>query len=221
MVTEAMRTASDRVIGICDTPTELFEEVAHALGLPSDRCYFDYFGLNHLGWLREVYSDGAPQLHRLWSDPARLQSVYKVPLFDPAALRDLRLLPTEYVYYYEQPQRAFENVRRAGQSRGEAIAALTRALFDQLARAGCRHGRQVYKAYLRARSAGYMQIESGSARADRARTSVGAERLRQDCARRGPRHPLQRATPSSRSASRTAATSSGCSMTTSSKCRAS
>ena len=33
MVTEAMRTVTDRVIGICDTPTELFEEVAHALGL--------------------------------------------------------------------------------------------------------------------------------------------------------------------------------------------
>ena len=30
MVTEAMRTVSDRVIGICDTPTELFEEVARA-----------------------------------------------------------------------------------------------------------------------------------------------------------------------------------------------
>ena len=82
MVTEAMRTVSDRVIGICDTPTELFEEVAHALGLDSDACYFDYFGLNHLGWLREVYSDGEPQLHRLWNDAERLRSVYKVPLFD-------------------------------------------------------------------------------------------------------------------------------------------
>jgi len=162
MVTEAMRTASDRVIGICDTPTELFEEIAHALGLQSDRCYFDYFGLNHLGWIREVYSDGAPQLHRLWSDPARLQSVYKQPLFDPAVLCDLGLLPTEYVYYYEQPRRAFENVREAGQGRGEAIAALTRVLFDQLAKPDADTVAS-YKAYLRARSAGYMQVESGSA----------------------------------------------------------
>src|SRR3954469_2387416 len=84
MVTEAMRTASDRVIGICDTPTELFEETARALDLDpfacdSDpfACHFDYFGLNHLGWLREVYADGAPQLHRLWKDAARLQSIYR------------------------------------------------------------------------------------------------------------------------------------------------
>ena len=65
MVTEAMRTANERVIGICDTPTELFEEVARALDLRSDECHFDYFGLNHLGWLREVYVGGTPQLHRL------------------------------------------------------------------------------------------------------------------------------------------------------------
>src|SRR5262245_9485343 len=49
IVTQAMTTAaSARVIGICDTPTELFEDVAHALGAPSARCYFDSFGLNHL-----------------------------------------------------------------------------------------------------------------------------------------------------------------------------
>jgi 6-phospho-beta-glucosidase len=165
MMTEAMRTASDRVVGICDTPTELFAEVAHALDLQFERCYFDYFGLNHLGWLREVYSDGVPHLPRLWSDEARLRSVYKVPLFEPEALRTLKLLPTEYVYYYDQPQRAFENVRRAGQSRGQAIAELTRVLFETL-----NHRRDapdaevvaIYHAYLSTRSAGYMQIESGS-----------------------------------------------------------
>ena len=161
MVTEAMRTASDRVIGICDTPTELFEEVARALGLSSAACRFDYFGLNHLGWLREVYSNGEPQLHRLWSDADLLRSVYKVPLFDAASLRDLRLLPTEYVYYYDQPTRAFDNVRRAGQSRGQVIAELTRALIESLEDPGADIVAR-YTSYLWTRSASYMQIESGS-----------------------------------------------------------
>jgi 6-phospho-beta-glucosidase len=153
MVTEAMRTASNRVIGICDTPTELFEEVAGALGLASDACRFDYFGLNHLGWLREVYHRGEPQLHRLWQDEERLQSIYKVPLFDSASLRDLQLLPTEYVYYYDQPARAFDNVRRAGRGRAEVIAQLTRALFEQLAAPGADVVAH-YESYLAARSAG-------------------------------------------------------------------
>ena len=161
MVTEAMRTVSDRVIGICDTPTELFEDAARVLGLESAHCDFDYFGLNHLGWLREIYSGGEPQLHRLWSDAEKLRSIYRVPLFDDVSLRKLKLLPTEYVYYYDQPTRAFENVRRAGQSRGQAIAELTDVLFDALSQPGADLV-AIYKSYLWTRSAGYMQIESGS-----------------------------------------------------------
>jgi 6-phospho-beta-glucosidase len=161
MVTEAMRSANERVIGICDTPTELFEEVARTLDLQSEHCHFDYFGLNHLGWLREVYYKGIPQLHQLWSDPVRLRAVYRVPLFDPSFLRELRLLPTEYVFYYVRPVQAFENLRGAGVGRGQVIEALTHALFDDLAAPNVDIVSR-YKAYLFSRSAGYMQIESGS-----------------------------------------------------------
>lgn len=162
MVTEAMRTVTDRVIGICDTPTELFESAAHALGLDPRDCDFDYFGLNHLGWLREIYVGGAPQLHRLWNDLDRLQAIYRVPLFDTAALRRLQLLPTEYVYYYDQPARAFDNVRRAARTRGQVIDALTTALFEAV-RGSAADPVARYRAYLAARSAGYMALESGSA----------------------------------------------------------
>src|SRR5207245_8940605 len=91
----------------------------------------------------------------------RLRSIYKMPLFDSSSLRELKLLPTEYVYYYDQPMRAFDNVRRAGKSRGQEIAELNRVLFEALAEAP---GDVVarYKAYLSTRSAGYMQIESGA-----------------------------------------------------------
>ena len=160
MVTEAMRSETDRVIGICDTPTELFEQIAHALDLRPDRCDFDYFGLNHLGWVREVYADGAPQLERLWNAPERMRAVYRVPLFEPGALRDLKLLPTEYVYYYDQPARAFENVRRAGRTRGQAIAELTAVLFEALSDPAADQV-PIYTSYLWTRSAGYMEIESG------------------------------------------------------------
>ena len=163
IVTQAMTAATRaRVIGICDTPAELFEEAAHALDLEAPRCFFDYFGLNHLGWLREVYCGGAPQLERLWREPARLRSLYRATLFDAEFLQALRLLPTEYLFYYYEPRRALENVRRAGLTRGRAIADLNDRLFRDLAAAGA-GGRQVYERYLAARSAGYMQIESGAA----------------------------------------------------------
>ncbi len=163
IITQAARVATGaKIIGICDTPTELFEEIAAALELPSAECYFDYFGLNHLGWVREVYHDGRPQLERLWQDPARLSSIYRAPLFDPAFLAGLRLLPTEYVYYYYRAGDAFTNVKRAGQSRGAVIQRLNAQLFQDLAQPGV-DAAAVYDAYLAARDGGYMQIESGSA----------------------------------------------------------
>lgn len=170
IVTQAMTTATTsstvagaRIIGICDTPTELFEDVAHALGVESSGCSFDYFGLNHLGWLREVYCDGEPQLPRLWREPELLKRVYRVPLFDPSFLQTLRLLPTEYLYYYYSPRAALAHIKTAGHTRGQAIARMNDRLFRDLASAGTDR-RRVYEQYLQERNAGYMQIESGAVR---------------------------------------------------------
>lgn len=150
-----------KVIGICDTPTELFEDVAHALGVPSAECHFDYFGLNHLGWLREVYYRGERLLPALWNDHRQLRAIYRAPLFDPEYLSELRLLPTDYVYYYVRSKHAADNMRKAGQTRGEVIAQLTDRLFHDLSEPGA-DAVAVYHQYLAARNAGYMQIESGS-----------------------------------------------------------
>lgn len=134
--------------------------MAHALDVPADECRFDYVGLNHLGFVREVFWRGMPQLERLWEDEAALAGVYRTPLFPPARLREIRLLPTEYVFYYDSPERAVANLRTAGETRGAVIAQLTRALFDDLAK-GTPDPVARYERYLAERSAGYMQLESG------------------------------------------------------------
>jgi 6-phospho-beta-glucosidase len=163
IVTQAVQTATGaKIIGICDTPTELFEEVARALGLPSAQCYFDYVGLNHLGWLREVYHRGEPHIQRLWTEPALLDRLYRAPLFPRELLLQLRLVPTEYCYYYYRPTDAFENLKNAGQTRGRVIQELNARLFADLAR-GREDPVAVYEQYLATRDAGYMQLESGAA----------------------------------------------------------
>jgi 6-phospho-beta-glucosidase len=163
LVTQALIAATGaRVIGVCDTPSEVFHEIAHALQLPAGACHFDYFGLNHLGFIREVWWRGRRQLSRLWNDPEALARIYRTPLFAPARLRELGLLPTEYVFYYDAPERAVANMRAAGDTRGAVIARLTRALFDDL-RDGGIDPLARYERYLADRSAGYMQLESGAA----------------------------------------------------------
>jgi 6-phospho-beta-glucosidase len=163
IVTQAVRQETDaRAIGICDTPYEIFEDAAHALGLPATECEYDYFGLNHLGWLREVYHRGVPQMDRLWNDPARLASAYRDSLFESSRLHDLRLLPSEYLFYYYRPDTALENLRRAGTSRGAEVARLTESLFADLSR-GVPDPVARYEAYLGARDASYMRLETGVA----------------------------------------------------------
>ncbi len=161
LVTQAVaRETGARILGICDTPTEVFQEVAHALGVPAEECAFDYVGLNHLGWVREVYWRGRPRLAGIWDDEAVLARIYRTPLFPPSRLSELRLLPTEYVFYYESAALAVANLRAAGDTRGTVIRDLTAGLFRDLA-AGVPDPVARYEQYLAARSAGYMQIEAG------------------------------------------------------------
>ena len=162
IITQAVHQETDaRLIGICDTPMEMFEDAAHALGLPPTVCSYDYFGLNHLGWVRDVLFEGEGQLHRIWNDDEKLRSAYRSPLFEPERLRALKLLPTEYLYYYYRPDVAIANLKRAGSSRGQTVATLTNELFHDLKTLGPRDRRARYERYLGARDSSYMSLETG------------------------------------------------------------
>jgi len=166
LITQAVHQETDaRLIGICDTPMEMFEDAAHALGLPASVCSYDYFGLNHLGWLRDVWFEGEGQLHRIWNDDAALKAAYRSPLFELERLRQLKLLPTEYLYYYYRPEVALEHMTRAGSSRGAAVAKLTDEFFADLRRGGSLDPPSdpvtAYQQYLAARDGSYMQLETG------------------------------------------------------------
>jgi 6-phospho-beta-glucosidase len=172
IITQAVHQETDaRLIGICDTPLEMFEDAAHALGLPASVCGYDYFGLNHLGWLRDVLFEGEGQLQRIWSDDAKLMSAYRAPLFEPKRLRTLKLLPTEYLYYYYRPAHALAKIKASGSSRGQAVAKLTEDLFQSLKPAdpqapnppSPQNPLALYQRYLSARDSSYMQLETGSA----------------------------------------------------------
>ncbi|MEO8499426.1 MAG: 6-phospho-beta-glucosidase [Vicinamibacteria bacterium] len=160
MVTEGVLKATNLpMLGICDTPTELFEEIAHAIGRPSAECHFDYFGLNHLGWVREVWVEGEPQMARILGDDTLLAKIYRKPLFDHARLRQIGALPTEYVYFYENTERALANTLKAGTSRGAEITVMNVALLEAL-RSRKDDPVKVYEAYLAERNGTYFSLES-------------------------------------------------------------
>jgi 6-phospho-beta-glucosidase len=163
IITQAVHQETDaRLIGICDTPMEMFEDAAHALGLPASVCSYDYFGLNHLGWLRDVLFEGEGQLHRIWNDDEKLLSAYRSPLFEVERLRKLKLLPTEYLYYYYRPDVALANMKKAGSSRGQHVAKLTEEFFQDLKPSNPQALVGLYERYLLARDSSYMALETGA-----------------------------------------------------------
>lgn len=148
-----------RVIGICDTPMELFHRIAWRLGEPFEDLTFDYQGLNHLGWVRRVTLRGEDITDRLLADADALRSLYHADLFDPALIQTLRLIPTEYLFFYYGQRQAYENQLRAGASRGEELMKMNTNLFDQLAQENAPQALQTYTRYLLQRNASYMKLE--------------------------------------------------------------
>jgi 6-phospho-beta-glucosidase len=167
LITQAITSHTRaRVVGICDTPVELFHRIALALGVPHEDVVCDYVGLNHLGWVRGVRVRGEDAMHRLLDDGALLSQLYSAPLFDVEMIRTLRLIPTEYLFFYYSRRRALDNQRRQGSSRGAEVERLNATLLTELAArlaAGDRDGAiGAYVAYLNRRSGSYMKLEASA-----------------------------------------------------------
>ena len=117
----------------------------------------------------------------------------------------MRLLPTEYLYYYYRPDMALANMQRAGTSRGQAVAGLTEQFFADLAAGAAdpvgalsavpgRARRQLHAARNRQHHAAHQARLGGAVRLrqHRAHDHRGHRRQhgrRDPARRRQPRHP--------------------------------
>jgi 6-phospho-beta-glucosidase len=131
LVTEAMSAhLGDRVIGICDSPVGLGRRVAGVLGVDPSRAWFDYAGLNHLGWLQAVLVDGRDELPRLLADDAAVGSFEEGRLFGADWLRAIGAVPNEYLHYYYSSREAVGAARGSGQTRGEFLLTQQRRFYQ-------------------------------------------------------------------------------------------
>jgi 6-phospho-beta-glucosidase len=129
LVTEAARRVlGDRVVGICDAPLDLCKRVAGALGRAPEAVWFDYFGINHLGWLRGVLDGGRDLLPGLIADRDRLERFEEGRLFGAEWIQSVGMIPNEYLYYYYFNAEALEAMQ-AGRVRSAYLAKQQAAFF--------------------------------------------------------------------------------------------
>ncbi|CAL4870065.1 putative 6-phospho-beta-glucosidase (plasmid) [Asticcacaulis sp. MM231] len=165
LITQALSTHTNaKVVGICDTPTELMHHIARALGARHDEVHCEYIGLNHLGWIRKIRLRGEDITAQVLADDALLASFYHVPLFDGDMIRQLGLIPTEYLYFYYNRRKALDKQKMHGGSRGAEVEKLNESLLKALdaeLRAGSNQDAiATYAAYLNRRSGSYMRLEA-------------------------------------------------------------
>ena len=166
LVTQALKNAGyDRVIGICDAPSSTKFRMAKYLNVPEEELYVEFFGLNHLSWIRSVKLSGKEMLGELLEDNAFLEGVEEFQRFEPGVLRLTGLLPNEYLYYYYHREKALENIKKAGSARGRNIEEINRKMFQELqgmdADSDPEEMLQTFLYYMQQRENSYMAVETG------------------------------------------------------------
>ena len=168
LVTQALHGAGfHRVIGICDAPSSMKYRMANYLGIPEEELYVEFFGLNHLSWIRSVRAGDREIMPELIADDGFLSSIQELEIFDPAVIRMTGLLPNEYLYYYYHREKALANIGKSGMTRGQTIEQVNIRMMEELKAmdmdANPEGALQTFLWYMQLRENSYMSIESGSA----------------------------------------------------------
>jgi 6-phospho-beta-glucosidase len=167
MLTEAVirHTGWQRVVGICDAPASMHRVIASILGESPAEVYLDYFGLNHLGWIKAIIYQNQDNLPKIIELLKSSESVPGLP-FKPSLIVSLGMIPNEYLFYYYSATQAVNNILKAGETRGEQIARQNLQLFSDLkAKYNSQdfEGMQsAYKTYIDLRGSTYMVKETGA-----------------------------------------------------------
>jgi 6-phospho-beta-glucosidase len=170
ILTEAVANLSgfNRVVGICDNPSSMERSIAAHLQLPQESLFFEYYGLNHLGWLSGVYTDGINKVPQLIDEIVEKGSPWHWLPFDPGLIESLGVIPNEYLLFYYYPRRSVENYIKAGQSRAQQIQPFNQSFYaelQQIEKAGADPDEAMlaFTNYLEQRHGSYMTIETGEA----------------------------------------------------------
>jgi 6-phospho-beta-glucosidase len=180
LITQAI-SAQGKVaaVGVCDTPGGTVERLAAFLGADRASASASYGGLNHLGWVCSLQVGGRERMGELLGRFEDLQRFdHRFAAFDPAVVRRVGAIPTEYVYYFYDGRRYLDEVARAGASRGQDVlrlnAELIAGLTDAFVDSSVDTAWSVYDTLLGVRRDTYMQTDmqgdsgQGEARARRA-----------------------------------------------------
>jgi len=156
IVTEALLNCSplEKVVGICDAPANIKLVFSKFMQFKEEEVFLDYFGLNHLGWVKGIRVRGEDYLPKIMKYLPMFPQIENYIRFPAAFILKIGMIPNPYLYYYYFPEEALREMQREPRTRGEEVQEMNEALFSSL-QAGNRDPLQVYQEYLGRRESGY------------------------------------------------------------------
>ena len=102
LITEALNHYSAvQIIGLCNAPITYQNRLATLFGVSNEHILMDYFGLNHLSWIRRVFLDGQDVtetvLEKILNGEAEELPGYP---FNKKMIEALHMIPNGYLQYY-------------------------------------------------------------------------------------------------------------------------
>jgi 6-phospho-beta-glucosidase len=139
IITEALlKYTAVPTIGLCNSPFGFQQQIAHQLGVSTERVQLDYVGLNHLSWIRGVSVDGGDVFDRVLEGAIALARAGESS-FSPELIETLGMLPSYYLTYYYNHDQILTEQRRAGKTRGEVVQEIEARLLELYANPGLEH----------------------------------------------------------------------------------
>jgi len=168
IVTEAITRVAgfEHAVGICDNPANMMRGASQLLDVDYDRLFPDYYGINHLGWMRALYLDGEDMLPKMFSDHPAVDEYLDHIHVTREEISARGALPNEYNYFYYHPRESVQNLVKSGISRAMQIQPFNEELYSSLARIRDEEDdpariHAIYLHYLDQRHGTYMSLETG------------------------------------------------------------
>ncbi|HQP08934.1 MAG TPA: hypothetical protein PLY85_07930 [Anaerolineaceae bacterium] len=157
----------EKVIGICDGPESVRLFAAGMMSVDEAAVQLDYFGLNHLGWVRKILINGMDILPAFISQLEDQSRMPGLP-FSGWLIKTLGMIPNEYLYYYYYRSTAVNAILQEEKTRGEYLHAqntrLEKALTNLQSQKRFADMWETYWEYLNDRTHTYMQYASDKSR---------------------------------------------------------
>jgi 6-phospho-beta-glucosidase len=164
-ITQAISSHSGvKAVGVCDTPSGAIRRIGQYLGAEPAHVGYSYGGLNHLGWISSIVVDGEEHIDEILAGYEGLAAFdHRFAAFDPALVRRVGAIPTEYVYYFYDADAYVAGVTHAGASRGQDVARFNEAVLTGIGRGfdggDVRDAWANYSRVMGARRGSYMRID--------------------------------------------------------------